>query len=225
VVALTRYPVKSLCGDDVDALDLDARGVVGDRYWSVRDAGNKIGSGKSNRRFAALTGLLTLRAQVLDGEVCVTFPDGATLPVDDPKIASRISAHVGQPVTVATETETSHFDDGPVSLLGLESVMALAAEVQAEVDPARFRTNILVGGWAPFAEDDLLGRRVRVGESELEIVMRSTRCVMVDMETADLPAQHGNLRTVGRLNETCLGVIARVVQPGRLRLGDPVIAL
>lgn len=225
VLSLHRYPVKSLAGEDMDALDIETRGVVGDRYWSIRDAANKIGSGKATRRFAALPALLTLRASGVNGRVTVTFPDGEVLAVDDPRTAGRVSEHLGQPVTLAAETDVTHFDDGPVSLLGIQSVNALAAAVNADVDPLRFRPNIVVSGLPAFAEDDLVGRQVRVGQVSLEVVMRSTRCVMIDMETADLPAQHGNLLAVGRLNETCLGVIARVVRPGRVTVGDPVTTL
>ena len=127
---------------------------------------------------------------------------------------------VGQPVTVARETTVSHYDDGPVSLLGLASVDALAAETGADIDPARFRANVLLAGTPAMAEDDFVGRQVSVGTAVLEVTMRSTRCVMIDMATADLPPQHGNLLAVGRLNQTCLGVIAKVVRPGRVRVGD-----
>jgi hypothetical protein len=43
---------------------------------------------------------------------------------------------------------------------------------------------------------------------------------MVDMGTADLPAQPGNLAATGRLNNACLGVIATVLTPGAALVGD-----
>ncbi|HXJ65925.1 MAG TPA: MOSC N-terminal beta barrel domain-containing protein, partial [Actinomycetota bacterium] len=126
VVSLRRFPVKSLLGEVRDHLDLDERGCVGDRAWSVRTAEGKIGSGKNTRRFAAVPGLLELRASERDGRVVVTFPDGTAEPVDSPGIAGRLTRHLGRPVTVARETDVSHFDDGPISLAGTASIEALA---------------------------------------------------------------------------------------------------
>jgi len=222
VAALHRYPVKSLAGESVDELACDERGVVGDRFWSVRTESDKIGSGKNTRRFAAVDGLLLIRARLAGDRIELIFPDGRRCHVDDADAAPWLSAHAGQPVSLARETSITHHDDGPVSLLGIASVDALAAETGADVDPARFRANVMLADTLAMAEDDLVGRRVTVGSAVFEVTMRSTRCVMIDMATADLPAQHGNLLGVGRLNETCLGVIATVVQPGRVRVGDVV---
>lgn len=220
VAALHRYPVKSLSGESVDTLECDLRGFVGDRLWSVRTSEDKIGSGKNTRRFAAVDGLLHIRARIVGHSVQLEFPDGRRCAVDDASASSWLADDIGQPLTVAQESTVSHFDDGPVSLLGLASVSALSAEVGSDVDPSRFRANILVAGTAALAEDQLVGRQLTIGTAVLEVTMRSPRCVMIDMSTADLPAQHGNLLATGRMNDACLGVIARVVRPGRVSVGD-----
>ena len=222
VAALHRYPVKSLAGESVGALDCDSRGFTGVRLWSVRTAADKIGSGKNTRRFAAVDGLMHVRARLAGDRVELELPDGRHCFVEEPAAAAWLSEHVGQPVTLARETSVSHFDDGPTSLLGLASVAALAAEAGAEIDPTRFRANILLDGTAALSEDAMIGHLLTIGTAVLEVTMRSTRCVMIDMSTADLPAQHGNLLAVGRMNEACLGVIARVVVPGRVSVGDAV---
>lgn len=223
VEALYRYPVKSLLGERVDELDFDERGAVGDRLWSVRTADGKIGSGKSTRRFRAVDGLLMLRAHILDdNHVVIEFPDGTSRDVEDPATAEALSAFIGIPLTLARETDVTHFDDGPASLLGLASVDALAAEAGHAIEPLRFRANVHVGDLAPFAEDAWVGRQVRAGDVVFDIAMRSPRCVMINMATADLPAQPGNLKVAATVNDTCAGVIARVVQPGRIRAGDTI---
>lgn len=224
VASLHRYPVKSTLGESLSALDMDERGVAGDRVWSVRTPENKIGSGKNSRRFAAVPGLLDLRARTTAAGVMIVLPTGEELLTQDPLVAATLSRFLGRPVAVASESDVSHFDDGPVSLLGLASVDALSADVGAAVDPTRFRANILVEGLPPFGEESLVGQRLRIGGVSLEVVLRSPRCVMVDMATADLPAQPGNLLALGRLNDVCLGVIARVVEPGRVHVGDRLLA-
>jgi len=220
---LYRYPVKSMVGEEQTALTVDERGVTGDRLWSVRTVENKIGSGKASRRFAAIPRLLTLRARTADAGVLIDLPTGEELAPDDPAVTEALSAYLGQPVTMARETDVSHFDDGPLSLIGSASVAALSNEIGADVDMRRFRANIIVDGLPPFAEDNLVGRRINIGEVALDVLVRSPRCVMIDMETADLPAQPGNLRGVGRVREACLGVIARVVAPGQINVGDELV--
>ncbi|MBV9515816.1 MAG: MOSC N-terminal beta barrel domain-containing protein, partial [Mycobacteriaceae bacterium] len=37
VAQLWRYPVKSLGGEQVEYVDIGARGLRGDRLWAVRD--------------------------------------------------------------------------------------------------------------------------------------------------------------------------------------------
>lgn len=225
VVALNRYPVKSLLGEELTAVDLDERGVVGDRAWSVRTAAGKLGSGKATRRFEAVVGLLDLRARSRVGHVEVTLPTGNRYDVTDPHAAEQLSRHIGQPLTFVPEADVSHFDDGPVSLIGLASVQALGDARGEPVDSARFRANIHVNTVEPFVEDEWIGRRLRIGHAVLDVVLASPRCVMINMKTADLPAQPGNLAAIGRLHDQCLEVIARVVTPGRVAVGDELVLL
>jgi uncharacterized protein YcbX len=220
VVSLYRYPVKSLTGESVSRLDVDQRGCVGDRLWSVRTTTDKIGSGKNSKRFAAVPGLLDVRAFERDGRVAVMFPDGTSSFVDDSQAAARLSRYVGQPVSFASETSVPHFDDGPISLIGQASVDAVTEEQQEEVDPARFRANIHLSTPGPFVEDSWLGRQLQIGTAVVQVEMTSPRCVMVNMATADLPDQPGNLTAIGRINNACLGVIATVVTPGTISVGD-----
>lgn len=220
VVALHRYPVKSMLGEQLTELDLDERGGVGDRMWSVRTAEGKIGSGKTTRRFALVPGLLELRAYERAGEVTIAFPDGRERPARD--ASAELSRHLGQPVTLAMESDVSHFDDGPVSLVGLGSIAAVEREQAQIVDPTRFRPNIVVDTTEEFVEDGWVDHELQIGSARLRVTMTSPRCVMVDAPTADLPAQPGNLTAVGRLNRACLGIVASLVEPGRISLGDVV---
>jgi uncharacterized protein YcbX len=211
-----------MLGEDLQTLELDERGVIGDRVWSVRTSRDKIGSGKSTRRFEAVVGLLDVRTATRDGAVLVTFPEGDSYRVDDPTAADRLSRRLGQPLTFARETEVSHFDDGPVSLMGSGSIDALARARGQHIDPARFRANIVLDTGTAFVEDEWIGHRVEIGSAVLDVVLPSPRCVMVNMATADLPAQPGNLAAIGDLHDQCIGVIARVVQPGEVSVGDEV---
>ena len=222
VVSLHRYPIKSMLGEEVTHLDVDERGCVGDRLWTLRTSGDRIASGKNSSRFAALPRVLELRAEKRNGTVVITFPDGSTCTTGAPDASDRLSSYLEEPVTLAMESDVSHFDDGPISLIGLASVSAVAQEQGEDVDPARFRANIVLDTSGPFLEDRWVGRELQVGTAVLSVIMSSPRCVMVDMKTANLPAQPGNLSTLGRINRAHLGVIARVLEAGTIRAGDSV---
>ena len=91
VVALWRYPVKSMLGEECTAVELETRGVAGDRLFALRDREGKLGSGKNSRRFRDIEGLFGFRARGV-GRVEVTFPDGRGMRADDPAIHEALSA-------------------------------------------------------------------------------------------------------------------------------------
>src|SRR5215217_1554886 len=95
VAELYRFPVKSLSGERLSRVEVDARGVVGDRLWSVRDPDGRFGSGKTTRRFRRMDGLLALRSTYDRETPVVTFPDGRSLRGDEDEIHELLSRHVG----------------------------------------------------------------------------------------------------------------------------------
>jgi len=224
VASLYRYPVKSMVGERLEVADVVARGLRGDRLWAVRDEDGKLGSGKSSRRFRKMEGLLDLVASY-DGDVpVVTFPDGRGLRGDDPTVDTALSAHVRRPVTLGREGEVSHFDDGPVHLVTTASLRAVGEVLGERIDPRRFRPNLVVdtGELTALVEDGWVGHRLRIGDVVLEVEARMPRCVMVDLPQVGLGATRV-LDAVGDLNDANLGVLAGVVSPGRVRVGDEVL--
>ena len=224
LLAIHRYPVKSLLGEDLREVFVNRRGCLGDRLWSVRDADGRFGSGKTTRRFRRMDGLLDLRAGY-DGEVpVVAFPDGRRLRAGTDEADRAVTDHVGRPVTVRREEDVSHFDDGPVHLVTTASLRALARAHGAAVDPRHTRANLVVG-WDGdgFPEHVWPGRRLAIG-SEVVLRVRDVmpRCVMLDAAQGDLPSDPGLLRTVTHVAGGALGVVADVDREGVVRVGDDV---
>ncbi len=102
VLSLYRYPVKSMLGEDLDAVEIDARGVVGDRAYAVTDpAENRVGSAKIPKKWARLYEFRSAYLPAADGILPrpqITFPDGSTASADDPTLESRLSAVFGREV-------------------------------------------------------------------------------------------------------------------------------
>lgn len=225
VTSLWRYPVKSLVGEELQAAEVEERGLRGDRLWALRDTDGKLGSGKSSRRFRRMEGLLQLRASY-DGEVPVVhFPDGREVRGDAEEIHRALSSYVGRPVSLASEGDVPHHDDGPVHLVTSASLRWAAQVHGRPVDPRRLRPNLVLDTAGDgLLEQDWLGRRVRVGtDLVLEVVEPMPRCVMVDLDQHDLTVPGGLLKELTASNDGCLGVLARVVSPGRVRLGDAAV--
>jgi uncharacterized protein YcbX len=217
VVALYRFPVKSLRGEHLEALRVETRGVEGDRLYALRNPEGKLGSGKSTRRFRRMDGLLDLQAAYEGGTPVVTFPDGRVVAGDDPTIHDQVSAHVGQPVTLTREDAISHFDDSPLHLITTAGLRTLGL---AAGDAQRFRPNVVIDvpGYG-FVEDSWIGRELVLGDVRLRITEGAVRCVMIGMAQEDLPEQPELLRRVGNMHDTCFGVYATVVSPGDLTVG------
>ncbi len=228
VSSIYRYPVKSLVGETLTRADIELRGLLGDRLWCVRDADGKFGSGKSTRRFRKMEGLLDLVASYDDQVPVIRFPDGRTLRGDDPEVHAALSAHVGRAVTLAHEEGVSHFDDGPIHVLTQASADSLGQAHGHPVDVRRLRPNLVVRTTerAGFVEDSWVGRRIAVGD-DVVLAVRAPmpRCVMLNLPQKDLPPDEGLLRSATEANGADIGIVADVVTPGVVEVGDPVTLL
>ena len=93
---LWRYPVKSMIGQRVEEVDLDVRGIVGDRGWATRDL--ERGGIRGAKKIA---GLMRCAAQDRgDGHAVITLPDGSTVATDDEDCDERVSAALGHRVAL-----------------------------------------------------------------------------------------------------------------------------
>jgi uncharacterized protein len=107
VVALWRFPVKSMGGEQVDAADLTAHGLVGDRAFALIDVvTGKVVSAKSVRLFP---GVLDCRAAYVESPqpgrdlppVRITLPDGLSVTSDSADVNRVLSAHFRREVTLS----------------------------------------------------------------------------------------------------------------------------
>lgn len=224
VTALWRYPVKSMRGETVPGLDVETHGVVGDRFFALRDRAGRLGSGKTNKRFRQIEGLLDFVATTVDGAVVIRFPDGRAMAADDPAIDRALSAACGTEIVLARETDTPHRDSSPVHLLSEASLAWLRDRLpDAAIDQRRFRPNLVVAldPASGLAEQGWIGHRLAIGDAlVIRITKPTVRCVMVTQPQAELGAAPAILRQLTRDNSTSFGVYAEVLQPGFVRRGD-----
>jgi uncharacterized protein YcbX len=224
VERLWRYPVKSTGGERLDHVLVEPRGLLGDRLWAVRDANGKFGSGKNTRRFRRMPGLVQLGSRHRSERPQLLGPDGQPVADSD----AYLRAYLGRDdVMLAREGEISHFDQLPVSVLTTATLDWVRQTLPGvPVDERRFRPNIVLRtppGTAPFIEDTWFGRTAAIGGARIEFVRSSERCVMVNEAQADLPHSSLVLKAIAAAHDNRLDVLARVLTPGRIELGDPLV--
>ncbi|MEM8852625.1 MAG: MOSC domain-containing protein [Pseudomonadota bacterium] len=110
-----------------------------------------------------------------------------------------------------------------ISLINRQSVAALGKVIGMDVDPMRFRGNILIDGWPAMSELDMMEKTIAIGPTRLKIIKPTRRCAAteVNLETAER-----DIDMVGRLMATYghafMGVFATVLEGGEITPGDTI---
>jgi MOSC domain-containing protein len=105
VVGLRRYPVKSMMGEELNAVEVSEVGLLGDRAYAIVDLSDgKIASAKNPRKWPDL---FCFRAAFVDPpqsgakvpSVRITLPDGAVVTSDQADISEILSRALSRKVT------------------------------------------------------------------------------------------------------------------------------
>lgn len=250
VAQLITYPIKGLSGQQLQSVELSAnrgfpidRAFAFSRYDSGMDPAAPRPMPKSKflvlARDAALARLKTHfdvetnELHIVDGEKSFSFK------CDDNEAMAKASAYLAEVVGLETD-ETPKFIRGgqlrftdvcmtspqymhAISIINLASVRAFGEAIGQDVDPHRFRGNLLIDGLTPFIELDAIDQELRIGDVRLRILKRTRRC----------PATQVNLQTQVRdldvpqllddaFGHRDMGVYAEVLEGGVVLAGDEV---
>ena len=216
VAEIWRYPVKSMAGERLDSCAITPTGLDGDRRWALVDGTvNRAGKLLTNTQDARL---MTYRARLVDHGVEVSVPGGRRRRLDE-QLVAELARDVSRPLTLR-DIAGVNFDDSPVLVVNLSTVAAFALAAGMEVDHRRFRANLYVDGLEPDEEVPWLGRHIRAGGAELEVVKRCERCAVITRDPDTTVASPALLRVLTETSETFMGIYCRVVRPGPVALGD-----
>jgi uncharacterized protein len=223
VAALWRYPVKSMAGEELEAVEVSWHGLAGDRRWAfIR--GGQVRSGFPWLTIREQPELAHYRPRFAEPDrpnaslTLVRTPSGDELDVADPALA----ADLGPDVRVIKQ-DRGVFDTLPLSLLTAQTLAGLGRLVGTDLAAERFRPNLVVdarGG--DFPEDGWVGRVLRIGGLRMRVDKRDQRCVMVTTDPVTLRRNPAVLRVIARERDARLGVYGSTVEPGRVAVGDPV---
>jgi len=116
-------------------------------------------------------------------------------------------------------------DCRPVSLISLQTVRQVEAESGIPLDKRRFRANVYLNLASDygFAEDELVGRRLRIGSrAEIMVLERDQRCKMISLDPDTGEHDPKVFRKVARAHGACAGVYCAVLVEGILTKNDSI---
>jgi uncharacterized protein len=230
VAGLWRWPVKSMAGEQVDALRVDGRGAGGDRTHAVlyehKGAPKPLTAREAPR-------LLAWHARYpfnVNGGVdparppfaIVTAPDGRSFRWGDPRLKHALEDDLGRDVDLRRDVHGIQDLERTLLVTTEASLRALGDELNGPVDLRRFRPNVHldidVPGW-----DDL------TWEGRQLVFERGVRLRLLDpCERCAIPTRHpdtqikwpGLLRHLHDKHAQCFGINARVITSGRIEAGE-----
>lgn len=209
VAELWRYPVKSMAGERLEAAEIGALGIPGDRELVVVDG---TGSIQDARRHPKL--LRHHAALGDDGRVRI---DG--LDWENPEVAGWVRTAAGPNARLQRMDGKERFDIMPL-LVTTDGAIAAFGE-----DHRRLRPNLVIGGVSGIAERDWEGRYLAVAQAVIGLAQLRGRCVITTWDPESGTQDVGVLHRIVREFGGKFALDAWMARPGRLALGDAVTLL
>src|SRR6185312_3303614 len=121
-------------------------------------------------------------------------------------------------------------EQGQITLHSRESLAAVAAATgDPELSEVRFRSNIAIEGIDAWEEQDWVGRKVRIGDVEFDVVRPKVRCLAThanpDTGKWDLPVMQTLVQAFHQEQPTFAVAIVTSGRGGEVRVGDAVTVL
>jgi len=225
LAVLRRFPVEPLAGETPSEALLAGHELSGDRVGVLLD-------GETGGRISpeADPYLLRCGARFFDqsagaglaSRVLVKVEGGGEYALSDPAWLAEVSRRLGRPVRLAARSEVG---GRPLELqmISKSTLGFLERAYGRPLEAARLRANFLVDvhGGMPFEEEGWVGKRIRIGDAELDVVSPSVGCVLTGLE-AEPGGDTSMLQGVLQVRGGSLGVQVRPVSGNRVRVGDPV---
>jgi MOSC domain-containing protein len=231
VTSLHRWPVKSLAGETTQALRIDPRGAAGDRahalYDTHRGAPRRLTAREAPGMLRWAAAYDGLPGDALDPRDVplphLTAPGGARYRWDDPALPGALRDDLGRDVTLRRDLSLMQ-DLGNTLLITMAATLeAVSATLGRPLDLRRFRTNVHIElDVDAYAEEGWEGRRLRIGEAELQLLHPCERCVIPTRDPDTTVKDAEILRWLTREHGGLFGINARPRGDARIAVGDQV---
>jgi len=239
------FPVKGFPGIQLETSRLVAgAGIPNDRRFAITRGVESNGSWMPARSYyinARADGMLKFAINATsENELKISNPAGNSIVVsfnDNDSISKAneeladfiqhlaVDPELPVPKLIERRDGGSNWDfpDTPISIINAATVEEIGRNIGAQMDPLRYRGNLVIKGLPAWEEFSLMGKRIRIGETELEIMRPIARCPTpgVNPETGERDIDFES--TMPRLyGHAYCGMYGLVVKSGKIAQNDPV---
>lgn len=250
IARIRRHPIKSLGGEDMTGVTLQAaRRLPGDRIWAMltesgeRHAGPEPAPERWLPKSCFVRGVASAALQAVsggwqdeapEGRLRLSHPDLAPLEFDPETEGARLADWIA-PLWPADKPAPTRLVRGPtgwtdvnqpwLSILSLSSLRDLEGRLGQPLGIERWRGNLWVDGWEPYAEREMIGRILTINGIELRVTEAIGRCAATSANTntgrvdCDMPAA-----LTAEFGHHDFGIYAEVVTGGEVALNDEIRA-
>jgi uncharacterized protein len=253
VESLWRYPIKSMSGEALNEAFMGFSGFYGDRCVAFKNLSARKGfpylsataqeqmlryrpqfryperAAKPPNLIEAMSiapGVTPANAEPNDLDLDVVTPSGAVLAIDDPALREMLVEGLrGENHLTLVRSDRALTDCRPVSLISLQTIERVETEVGITIDKRRFRSNVYfnLASGDGFAEDELVGRKLRIGsKAEIMVLERDPRCKIISLDPDTAAHNPEVFRKVAQGHDACAGVYCAVLVEGLLTKGDSI---
>lgn len=253
VESLWRYPIKSMRGEAINEAFMGFSGFFGDRCFAFKNSSARKGFPYLNataqeqmlryrpqfrypdkvvkppnlaEAMSISPGVTPANPDLNDLIVDVVTPSGAVVAVDDPALIEMLVEGLrGENHLTLVRSDRALTDCRPISLISLQTIQQVEAELGIPLDMRRFRSNVYfnLASGNGFAEDEWIGRRLRIGSrAEIMVLERDPRCKMISLDPDTGEHNPEIFRKVAQAHGACAGIYCAVLVEGILTKGDSI---
>lgn len=238
-----RFPVKGFSADRCERIQLTTgQALPFDRRWAIENGSGEFDDTQpghvSKKNFLMLAGQQEVAAiktsfDEASGRITLAFPDGARFELDPADEASHQAAFANLEALLGDQIRgrlrlveapgqaMTDIQEPYPSIINLASIRDLGARVGTELDPVRFRGNLLIDALDAWGELDLVGKRMAFEGVQLRVEARIRRCVAtsINPDTAqkDQDLTRALFDAFGHMD---CGVYVSVIEGGEVHAGE-----
>ncbi|MCR8656626.1 MOSC domain-containing protein [Paenibacillus endoradicis] len=229
LIEINRYPVKSFSGETLDTVQLAAYGLLGDRGHAFVNK-EKTGWDRyiTARKIPAMIGY---HAQLVSSQgehkltVSIKSPKGVNYNWDE-QLRQEIQQYSKTSIAMEQFDLNANnllgVDDASILIITDRSIERLQELYGKRLDHRRFRANFYITLEEGINEDELIGRRLIIGDSELTIKYPCERCTMITIDPDTLEKDVTLLKLINENMNLKFGLYADVTKVGTVTINDQV---
>lgn len=232
VSSITRYPVKSMKGEQVLQTKVMSYGLYGDRSHVMMDE-TRPGKFFTITQFPPLVKYEAKFAGEEKEDVYpilnINSPEGRTFQWNDEELKKELETSSGRNIAFTSHTPEyvpfGAIEEENILLITDASLQELAETYGKEAVAARFRPNLIIDlkEHQPYAEEQWIGKRLRIGrEVVIEVKRTCDRCMIITVDPETGEQDPKLLKTVVQERNNQFGVYCSVIETGVIEEGDTV---